>query len=154
MASTKTPIWWFRLDPKIDRTELDPGSLQLSRQELLRLYRAMRMSRTFELRLASLYRQGRVVGAVYLGIGREAIDTGVVSLLRPDDLFNTTGRNLSAWLYRGVEPKHILVAQCGENRDGGPLALGLLREKTNYGDSSGHASDGRESFRGHRHQVV
>ena len=118
MASTKTPIWKFKpLDPKIDRTELDPGSLQLSRDDLLRLYRAMRMSRTFELRLASLYRQGRVVGAVYLGMGHEAIATGVVSLLRPDDLFNTTGRNLSAWFYRGVEPKHVLARWLGKDQE-------------------------------------
>lgn len=119
MSAVKNRTWKFKpLDPKIDRTELDPGSLKLSHDDLLRLYRAMRMSRTFELRLASLYRQRRVVGAVYLGIGHEAIATGVVSRLRRDDLFNTTGRNLSAWLYRGVEPKHILARWLG--KDQGP----------------------------------
>jgi len=117
MSAVKTRTWKFEpLDPKIDRTELDPGPLQLSRDDLLKLYRAMRMSRTFELRLASLYRQGRVVGAVYLGIGHEAIATGVASCLRHDDLFNTTGRNLSAWLYRGVEPKHILARWLGKDQ--------------------------------------
>jgi len=79
MSAVKTRTWKFEpLDPKIDRTELDAGSLRLSHDDLLKLYRAMRMSRTFELRLASLYRQGRVVGAVYLGMGHEAIATGVV----------------------------------------------------------------------------
>ena len=112
MSAVKTRTWKFEpLDPKIDRTELDAGSLRLSHDDLLKLYRAMRMSRTFELRLASLYRQGRVVGAVYLGMGHEAIAIGVVS-----DLFNTTGRNLSAWLYRGVEPKHILARWLGKDQ--------------------------------------
>ncbi len=143
MATTKakTLSWKFKpLDPEMDRTELDPGSLTLSREELLKLYRAMRMSRTFEHRLASLYRQGRVVGAVYLGMGQEAICTGVTSLLNKDDYFNTIGRNLGAWFYRGVEPKHVLARWLGKDEQpchGRDLGL-FLADLNNFGIAPYH----------------
>jgi TPP-dependent pyruvate/acetoin dehydrogenase alpha subunit len=116
MDPVKTLRWKFKpLDPAIDRLEIDPGPLELSREQLVRLYRAMRLSRTFDQQLASLYRQGRVVGAVYLAMGQEAICTGVVSLLHKDDIFNTVARNLASWFYRGVEPKHVLARWLGKD---------------------------------------
>lgn len=79
------------------------------------MYRAMRMARTFELKLSALYRQGRIVGAVYLGMGQEAIATGVVSLLREGDYFSTVARGLAGWFMRGVEPKHVLARWLGKD---------------------------------------
>jgi TPP-dependent pyruvate/acetoin dehydrogenase alpha subunit len=141
MATTKTLSWKFKpLDPKMDRTEIDPGSLKLSREDLLRLYRAMRMSRTFESRLATLYRQGRLLGAVYLGMGQEAIAAGVVSLLRKDDIFNTVSRSLPAWFYRGVEPKHVLARWLGKDEKpchGRDLGL-FLADLDNFGIAPYH----------------
>ncbi|MGH9336486.1 MAG: hypothetical protein ACRD21_22340, partial [Vicinamibacteria bacterium] len=49
-----------------DRLAIDPEGLSIEPQELLRMYRAMRLARTFETRLAALYRQGKIIGAVYL----------------------------------------------------------------------------------------
>ena len=49
MSAVKTRTWKFEpIDLKIDRTELDPGTLRLSHDDLLKLYRSMRMSRTLE----------------------------------------------------------------------------------------------------------
>ena len=79
------------------------------------MYRAMRLARIFETRLASLYRQGKIIGAVYLGTGQEAIATGVASLLDRNDIFNTVSRSLAAWFYRGVEPKHVLARWFGKD---------------------------------------
>src|ERR1700681_4518548 len=75
------------LDPALDRLAIAPDA-PIAREDLARWYRAMRLARTFEDKLAALYRQGRIVGAVYLGTGQEAIATGVVSLLRQDDYFS------------------------------------------------------------------
>ncbi len=79
------------------------------------MYRAMRMARTFEQKLSALYRQGKIVGAVYLGMGQEAIATGVVSLLQKDDYFSTVARGLAGWFMRGVEPKHVLARWLGKD---------------------------------------
>src|SRR5690242_14721117 len=81
----------------------DPGSVGSDQAQLLKFYSTMTLTRNFEERLASLYRQGRIHGAVYLGMGQEATSIGSVSLLRRGDLFSTVARNLSAWFYRGVK---------------------------------------------------
>ena len=102
------------LDPRLDRLAIRPFAA-ISSAELLRLYRAMRLARTFEAKLAALYRQGRIVGAVYLGTGQEAIATGVVSLLQQDDYFSTVARGLAGWFLRGVAPRHVLARWLGKD---------------------------------------
>jgi TPP-dependent pyruvate/acetoin dehydrogenase alpha subunit len=102
------------LDPALDRTVIRPNE-PIDRTELVRLYRAMRMSRTFEQKLYALYRQGKIVGAVYLGMGQEAIATGVVSVLQERDYFSTVARGLAGWFMRGVEPKHVLARWFGKD---------------------------------------
>ena len=74
------------VDAALDRLAIRPAD-PVPREDLARWYRAMRLARTFEQKLAALYRQGKIVGAVYLGMGQEAIATGVVSLLRQGRLF-------------------------------------------------------------------
>jgi len=102
------------LDPALDRVAIRPDE-PIDRAELARLYKAMRLARTFEHKLAALYRQGKIVGAVYLGMGQEAIATGVVSLLREGDYFSTVARGIAGWFLRGVEPKHVLARWFGKD---------------------------------------
>jgi TPP-dependent pyruvate/acetoin dehydrogenase alpha subunit len=94
----------------------DPNQLPYSRDDLLKLYSAMRLARTFEERLAALYRQGKIFGAVYLGMGQEATSAGCASLLEPGDLFSTVARNLAAWFYRRVNPGHIMARWMGKDQ--------------------------------------
>lgn len=122
------------LDPALDRLSIRPDE-PIDRAELARIYRAMRLSRTFEQKLAALYRQGKIVGAVYLGMGQEAIATGVVSLLRDGDYFSTVARGLAGWFLRGVEPKHVLARWFGKDvPPGHGRELGLfLADLKQYG---------------------
>lgn len=102
------------LDPRIDRTSIAPES-PVPAEDLARWYRAMRLARTFEDKLAALYRQGKIVGAVYLGTGQEAIATGVVSLLQKGDYFSTVARGLAGWFLRGVEPRDVMARWFGKD---------------------------------------
>ena len=102
------------LDPRIDRTSIAPDS-PVPADDLARWYRAMRLARTFEDKLAALYRQGKIVGAVYLGTGQEAIATGVVSLLQKGDYFSTVARGLAGWFLRGVEPRDVMGRWLGKD---------------------------------------
>ena len=111
-----TTVYDFEpLPPELDCLAIDPAPLTLTEDELLRMYRAMRLARIFETRLASLYRQGKIIGAVYLGTGQEAIATGVVSLMDRNDIVSTVSRSLAAWFYRGVEPKHVVARWFGKD---------------------------------------
>src|SRR5262245_18332651 len=94
----------------------DPRELSIPQEERLKMYPAMRLARTFEENMAALYRQGRIFGAVYLGMGQEATSVGSVSVLQHDDLFPTVARNLSAWFYRGVKPEHVLARWFGKDQ--------------------------------------
>jgi TPP-dependent pyruvate/acetoin dehydrogenase alpha subunit len=129
------------LDPALDRTAISPGDDDRpGPEEWLRLYRAMRLARAFETKLAALYRQGRIVGAVYLGMGQEAICTGIVSLLQDDDYFSTVARGLAGWFLRGVQPRDVMARWLG--RDVPPTHgrdLGLfLADLPNYGIAPYH----------------
>lgn len=137
----KQLVWQFEpLDPAIDHTEIDPGPLELGREELLRLYRAMRLARTFDTKLATLYRQGKIVGAVFLGMGQEAVAAGVASVLAKDDIFSTVARNLASWFYRGVEPRDVMARWMGKDippSHGRELGL-FLADLTHYGIAPYH----------------
>jgi len=115
--------------------QADPRELSFSREQLLKMYSAMRLARTFEEKLAALYRQGKIFGAVYLGMGQEATSVGSVSLLQEGDLFSTVARNLSAWFYRGVKPEHVLARWFGKDQppsNGRELGL-FLADLKEYG---------------------
>jgi TPP-dependent pyruvate/acetoin dehydrogenase alpha subunit len=128
------------LPPELDVAAIDPGDLVLDEGKLLEMYRAMRLARTFETRLAALYRQGKIIGAVYLGTGQEAIAAGVASLMEKDDVFNTVSRNLASWFYRGVEPKDVLARWLGKDvppSHGRDLGL-FLADLAHYGIAPFH----------------
>jgi TPP-dependent pyruvate/acetoin dehydrogenase alpha subunit len=123
-----------------DEVQADPRELPYNEEQLLRMYSAMRLARTFEEKLASLYRQGKITGAVYLGMGQEATSVGCASLLQDGDFFSTVSRNLSAWFYRGVEPAHVLARWLGKDQaPGHGRELGLfLADLDNYGIAPFH----------------
>src|SRR6478736_4806687 len=89
-----------------DEIQSDPRELGFTEEQLLRMYSTMRLARTCEEKLAALYRQGKIFGAVYLGMGQEATSVGCASLLEPGDLMSMVARNLAAYFYRGVKPEH------------------------------------------------
>jgi TPP-dependent pyruvate/acetoin dehydrogenase alpha subunit len=138
-SAVSAPVAPTFLDPALDRLAIRPDQ-PLPRAELVAMYRAMRMARTFEQKLSALYRQGKIVGAVYLGMGQEAIATGVVSLLQKDDYFSTVARGLAGWFMRGVEPRHVLARWLGKDvPPGHGRELGLfLADLKQYGIAPYH----------------
>jgi TPP-dependent pyruvate/acetoin dehydrogenase alpha subunit len=64
-----------------------------------------------------LYRQGKVVGGVYVGRGQEAIGVGSCIHTRPDDVICPSHRDMGAFLIRGMPPARILAQYMGR-RDG------------------------------------
>jgi len=127
------------LDPALDRLAIRPHE-PIAPADLFAWYRAMRLARTFEDKMAALYRQGKISGAVYPGTGQEAIATGVVSLLNRDDYFSTVARGLSGWFLRGVAPRDVVARWFG--RDVPPShgrELGLfLADLPNFGIAPYH----------------
>jgi TPP-dependent pyruvate/acetoin dehydrogenase alpha subunit len=99
-----------------EEIQADPGQLEYTEEQYLRMYSIMRLARAFEEKLGSLYRQGKIFGAVYLGMGQEATSVGCASQLGPNDYISMVARNLSAYFYRGVEPKHVMASWFGRDQ--------------------------------------
>src|SRR6185369_4477227 len=60
-----------------------------------------------------LYRQGKIVGGVYVGRGQEAIPVGTALQSGPDDVMLPAHRDLAVFLIRGVPAGRILAQYMG-----------------------------------------
>ena len=78
-------------------------------EELIKIYYYLRLTRALEQRVITLYRQGKIIGGVYISAGEEAIAVGSASALQPDDVIAPTHRDLGANLIKGITPKEYLA---------------------------------------------
>jgi pyruvate dehydrogenase E1 component alpha subunit len=78
------------------------------------LLRSMLLQRRFEERTAEAYALGKIGGFCHLYIGQEAVSTGTLSLLRPDDYVITTYRDHGQALARGITPRAIMAELFGK----------------------------------------
>lgn len=60
-----------------------------------------------------LYRQGKIVGGVYVGRGQEAIAVASSIQLEKDDVICPSHRDMGAFLIRGMAPRNILAQYMG-----------------------------------------
>ena len=84
-------------------------SSHLSKQQCLELYRWMLLNRRMEQALENLYKQGKVVGGVYFGLGQEACSCASAYALGPDDWFAPMIRNQGSQLVRGFHARDIMM---------------------------------------------
>ena len=85
-----------------------PPAAELSKDQLLELYRYLKLNRLVEERLANLYRQGKVVGGLYRSLGQEACSVGSAYALERGDIFTPLIRNLGAIFVHGGRPRDVL----------------------------------------------
>src|SRR5260370_10786099 len=84
---------------------------ELSRGQLLELYRSLRLTRTLEERLTALYRQSKVIGGLFRSLGQEGESVASAYALergRHRDLLSPLIRNLGSLLVMGAKPVEIL----------------------------------------------
>ena len=81
----------------------------LSREQLLELYRFLKLTRLVEERLVNLYRQTKVVGGVFRSLGQEATAVGTAYALQPGDFITPLIRDLGAVLVKGIKPREIFA---------------------------------------------
>ncbi|MFN9088696.1 MAG: pyruvate dehydrogenase (acetyl-transferring) E1 component subunit alpha [Gemmatimonadaceae bacterium] len=74
---------------------------------------SMLLQRRFEERCAEMYAIGRIGGFCHLYLGQEAVSTGIISQLRPDDYIITTYRDHGQALARGMSPRAVMAELFG-----------------------------------------
>lgn len=81
----------------------------LKPEQLLELYRYLKLTRLVEERLVNLYRQTKVVGGVFRSLGQEATAVGTAYALEPEDFITPLIRDLGAVLVKGIRPREIFA---------------------------------------------
>ena len=81
----------------------------LKAEQLLELYRYLKLTRLVEERLVNLYRQTKVVGGVFRSLGQEATAVGTAYALQPQDFITPLIRDLGAVLVKGIRPRDIFA---------------------------------------------
>ena len=81
----------------------------LKPEQLLELYRYLKLTRLVEERLVNLYRQTKVVGGVFRSLGQEATAVGSAYALEPSDFVTPLIRDLGAVLVKGIRPRDIFA---------------------------------------------
>src|SRR5207253_2640127 len=81
----------------------------LTHEQMLELYRYLKLTRLVEDRLVNLYRQTKVVGGVFRSLGQEATAVGTAYALRPQDFITPLIRDLGAVLVKGIRPREIFA---------------------------------------------
>ena len=86
-----------------------------TREERRALLKSMLLQRRFEERCAEAYALGKIGGFCHLYIGQEAISTGTMSMIRPDDYVITAYRDHGQALARGISPRAIMAELFGRD---------------------------------------
>ncbi|BAC90785.1 pyruvate dehydrogenase (acetyl-transferring) E1 component subunit alpha [Gloeobacter violaceus] len=86
----------------------------VERSEALALYRDMVLGRTFEDTCAQMYYRGKLFGFVHLYNGQEAVSTGIIKALRPDDYVTSTYRDHVHALSKGVSARSVMAELFGK----------------------------------------
>jgi TPP-dependent pyruvate/acetoin dehydrogenase alpha subunit len=144
------------------KSQTSPGTPGLSRppdpEQLTRILYYMKMTREIEDRIErKLYRQGKILGGVYVGRGQEAITVGGLIDAHEDDAICVSHRDMAAFLMRGITPRQIFAQYMGRKtgltggKDGnmhmGSIEKGLIAFVSMLGDSIPVAAGVGLSFR-------
>src|SRR5436305_5864177 len=84
-------------------------SKYLDKKQCIEIYRWMLLNRKMETALENLYKQGKVVGGVYFGLGQEACSCASAYALDKDDWFAPMIRNQGSLLVRGFSTRDIMM---------------------------------------------
>jgi pyruvate dehydrogenase E1 component alpha subunit/2-oxoisovalerate dehydrogenase E1 component alpha subunit len=95
--------------PNDDKPLTCTSETTLKPQQMLELYRYLKMTRLVEERLVNLYRQTKVVGGVFRSLGQEATAVGSAYALQPQDFVTPLIRDLGAVLVKGIRPRDIFA---------------------------------------------
>jgi TPP-dependent pyruvate/acetoin dehydrogenase alpha subunit len=113
---SRPPRFEMRISTKFAPQEASEGKpltctseTTLKPEQMLELYRYLKLTRLVEERLVNLYRQTKIVGGVFRSLGQEATAVGSAYALEPSDFVTPLIRDLGAVLVKGIRPRDIFA---------------------------------------------
>jgi pyruvate dehydrogenase E1 component alpha subunit len=93
--------------------EQEAPPTDLTRDQLLAMYRRMQLIRGFENTAQKLFEAGEIGGFYHLSQGQEAVPVGTCTALRPDDYITSTHRGHGDVIAKGCEVKYMFAELYG-----------------------------------------
>lgn len=90
--------------------EMPDPDAALARKALYYMFLMREVEERIEKRL---YRQGKIVGGVYVGRGQEAICVGAGLAADPQDVLFPCHRDMALYFIRGIQPREVLAQYMG-----------------------------------------
>lgn len=89
-------------------------SVSVPAETQIKMLHYMKLVREIEDRIEQkLYRQGKIVGGVYVGRGQEAISVGTAIHMAENDVVAPSHRDMGVFLMRGITPRRIIAQYMG-----------------------------------------
>ncbi len=104
------PAWQQEQKPRLSDEERMQG---LEPDKLRAIMRDMLLARRFEEQAAEAYALGKIGGFCHLYIGQEAVATGAIHSLTPDDYVMTAYRDHAHALVAGITPNAVMAELFG-----------------------------------------
>lgn len=92
--------------------------MDLTREDLLAMYRWMVLTRVLDLRVCDLLKERSIPEGQHASTGQEAIGVGACYCLRPDDIISPALRSRAARLIRGINVREQMAAMMGKATGG------------------------------------
>jgi pyruvate dehydrogenase E1 component alpha subunit len=89
--------------------------MDLTNEQLIKMYTTMVKIRTFENRVAELFADGKIPGFVHLYVGEEAVATGVCANLTDKDYITSTHRGHGHLIAKGGDNKKMMDELFGKS---------------------------------------
>ena len=105
------------LKKSIEKKSIEPLSCtsetSLTKQQLLELYRFLKMTRMFDEMTVRLKRQAKLTGGVFTSLGQEATAVGTAFALDAQDFIAPLIRDVGAVFVKGILPRTIFAQYLG-----------------------------------------
>lgn len=86
----------------------------LTREQMLEMYRFLKMTRMFDEITVRLKRQAKLTGGVFTSLGQEATAVGTAYALEPQDFIAPLIRDIGACFVKGILPRDIFAQYLGK----------------------------------------
>ncbi len=99
----------------MEQQVLEAETIDIDREQGLKYLYQMMLIRRFEEKSAEMYTKEKIRGFLHLYIGEEAVATGVINWLNPEDNLFCTYREHGHAIIRGIDPGVIMAEMYGKH---------------------------------------
>ncbi|REJ75554.1 MAG: thiamine pyrophosphate-dependent dehydrogenase E1 component subunit alpha [Acidobacteria bacterium] len=89
------------------------GNTALTDEQLVELYRFLKITRMFDEKTVRLKKQSKLTGGVFTSLGQEATAVGTAYALEPQDFIAPLIRDIGACFVKRIEPREIFLQYFG-----------------------------------------